>query len=306
MCSGTINTCLGANWCQFWLQLVPWPRDTRHQCLVPCVSLHLWLWGQAGSCLRSRAWGLQDAPCHAEPIPHHLPPVALNFQTAGMEMDLCDGLFSQNGHCGYVLKPAFMRDEGTLFNPSDPSTWQGPGPVTLTIQVWAEEGCWGSCVSVTGALPVPAGQRAILHVPSAQVISGQQLPKVANSKDGAIIDPLVRVEIHGVPADQAHQETKYIENNGEPVVRGPAVPVPALSPTSACSPLPGFNPHWDETLQFQLHMPQLALVRFVVEDYDKTSRNDFVGQFTLAFANIKPGERLLRLRRELLGGSVRC
>eukprot|EP00076_Gallus_gallus_P023666 XP_015145557.1 1-phosphatidylinositol 4,5-bisphosphate phosphodiesterase delta-4 isoform X5 [Gallus gallus] len=162
--------------------------------------------------------------------------VALNFQTAGMEMDLCDGLFSQNGHCGYVLKPAFMRDEGTLFNPSDPSTWQGPGPVTLTIQV----------------------------------ISGQQLPKVANSKDGAIIDPLVRVEIHGVPADQAHQETKYIENNG-------------------------FNPHWDETLQFQLHVPQLALVRFVVEDYDKTSRNDFVGQFTLAFANIKPGYRHIHL-----------
>lgn len=39
-------------------------------------------------------------------------------------------------------------------------------------------------------------------------------------------------------------------------------------------------------------MPELALVRFVVEDYDKTSRNDFVGQFTLAFANIKPGEWL--------------
>ncbi|NXJ13090.1 PLCD4 phosphodiesterase, partial [Odontophorus gujanensis] len=187
--------------------------------------------------------------------------VALNFQTAGLEMDLCDGLFSQNGHCGYVLKPPFMRDEGTLFNPSDPSTWQGPGPVTLTIQV----------------------------------ISGQQLPKVANSKDGAIIDPLVRVEIHGVPADQARQETKYIENNGEPAVRGPAVPVPALSPTNAFSPLTGFNPHWDETLQFQLHVPELALIRFVVEDYDKTSRNDFVGQFTLAFANIKPGYRHIHL-----------
>ncbi|XP_010213678.1 PREDICTED: 1-phosphatidylinositol 4,5-bisphosphate phosphodiesterase delta-4 [Tinamus guttatus] len=155
--------------------------------------------------------------------------VALNFQTAGAEMDLNDGLFSQNGHCGYVLKPSFMRDEGTLFNPSDPSTWESHGPVTLTIQV----------------------------------ISGQQLPKVANSKDEAVIDPLVRVEIHGVPADQAHQETKYIENNG-------------------------FNPRWDETLQFQLRVPELALVRFVVEDYDKTSRNDFVGQFTLPFANIKP------------------
>ncbi|NWY31272.1 PLCD4 phosphodiesterase, partial [Pheucticus melanocephalus] len=162
--------------------------------------------------------------------------VALNFQTAGMEMDLCDGLFSQNGCCGYVLKPSFMRDKETLFNPSDPSSREGPGPITLTIQV----------------------------------ISGQQLPKVANSKEGAIIDPLVRVEIYGVPVDQAHQETKYIENNG-------------------------FNPRWDETLQFQLHVPELALVRFVVEDYDKTSRNDFVGQFTLAFANIKPGYRHIHL-----------
>ncbi|NWX43574.1 PLCD4 phosphodiesterase, partial [Steatornis caripensis] len=162
--------------------------------------------------------------------------VALNFQTAGMEMDLCDGLFSQNGRCGYVLKPPFMRDEETPFNPSDPSSRKGPGPITLTIQV----------------------------------ISGQQLPKVANSKDGAIIDPLVRVEIHGVPADQAHQETKHIENNG-------------------------FNPCWDETLQFQLHVPELALIRFVVEDYDKTSRNDFVGQFTLAFANMKPGYRHIHL-----------
>lgn len=31
------------------------------------------------------------------------------------------------------------------------------------------------------------------------------------------MDPFVRVEIYGVPADQAKQETKYIENNGEEV-----------------------------------------------------------------------------------------
>lgn len=127
------------------------------------------------------------------------------------------------------------------------------------------------------------------------MISGQQLPKVANTKDGAVIDPLVRVEIHGVPADQARQETKYIENNGECYggTRDPAAPrwpIPALpQPPSTRSPFPGFNPRWDETLQFQLHVPELALIRFVVEDYDKTSRNDFVGQFTLAFTNIKPG-----------------
>lgn len=51
----------------------------------------------------------------------------------------------------------------------------------------------------------------------------------------------------------------------------------------------GFNPVWYDTLQFNIQVPELALVRFVVEDYDKTSKNDFVGQFTLPFTCIQPG-----------------
>lgn len=47
-----------------------------------------------------------------------------------------------------------------------------------------------------------------------QVISGQQLPKV-NQKEGSIVDPLVRVEIYGVPQDQNKEETSHINNNGE-------------------------------------------------------------------------------------------
>ena len=38
--------------------------------------------------------------------------MALNFQTPGLMMDLYDGKFSQNGGCGYVLKPAMMRQPG--------------------------------------------------------------------------------------------------------------------------------------------------------------------------------------------------
>lgn len=53
----------------------------------------------------------------------------------------------------------------------------------------------------------------IIHWPLIKVISGQQLPKV-NIKEDSIVDPLVRVEIHGVLMDQAKQETTYIENNG--------------------------------------------------------------------------------------------
>uniref|UniRef100_A0A3Q0R2L1 Phosphoinositide phospholipase C n=1 Tax=Amphilophus citrinellus TaxID=61819 RepID=A0A3Q0R2L1_AMPCI len=161
--------------------------------------------------------------------------VALNFQTAGLEMDLNDGLFGQNGCCGYVLKPDFMSDGNTQFNPEKPEEWEGYKPLRLSIQV----------------------------------ISGQQLPKV-NQKEGSIVDPLVRVEIYGVPQDQAREETGYINNNG-------------------------FNPVWNETLNFTIHTPELALVRFVVEDYDKASRNDFIGQYTLPFTCIQTGYRHIHL-----------
>ncbi|OCT61019.1 1-phosphatidylinositol 4,5-bisphosphate phosphodiesterase delta-4-like [Xenopus laevis] len=161
---------------------------------------------------------------------------ALNFQTAGVEMDLNDGLFRQNACCGYVLKPSFMRHVETTFNPDQPQGTEGYSPVNLSILV----------------------------------ISAQQLPKVENKKEGSIVDPLVRVEIFGAPVDQTKQETKYIENNG-------------------------FNPMWYETLHFKIHVPELALVRFVVEDYDKTSRNDFVGQYTLPFKSIKSGYRHIHL-----------
>ncbi|XP_026157484.1 1-phosphatidylinositol 4,5-bisphosphate phosphodiesterase delta-4 [Mastacembelus armatus] len=161
--------------------------------------------------------------------------VALNFQTAGEGMDLNDGLFSQNGRCGYVLKPGFLRDAEKRFDPEGPQKQDGYQPVILNIQV----------------------------------ISGQQLPKV-NIKEDSIVDPLVRVEIHGVPMDQAKQETRYIDNNG-------------------------FNPVWYDTLHFTIHTPELAVVRFVVEDYDKTSKNDFVGQYTLPLSCMQQGYRHIHL-----------
>ncbi|XP_066509532.1 1-phosphatidylinositol 4,5-bisphosphate phosphodiesterase delta-4-like [Hoplias malabaricus] len=161
--------------------------------------------------------------------------VALNFQTAGTEMDLNDGLFAQNGRCGYVLKPVFMRSLEERFDPDHPEIRDGYRPVNLTVKV----------------------------------ISGQQLPKL-NQKEASIVDPLVRVEIHGVPKDQVKQETRHIDNNG-------------------------FNPMWHETLTFTVHVPELALVRFVVEDHDKTSKNDFIGQYTLPFSCIQQGYRHIHL-----------
>ncbi|XP_060267291.1 1-phosphatidylinositol 4,5-bisphosphate phosphodiesterase delta-4 isoform X2 [Ovis aries] len=160
--------------------------------------------------------------------------VAMNMQTAGLEMDLCDGLFRQNAGCGYVLKPDFLRDAQSSFHPERPIS------------------------------PFKA-QTLII-----QVISGQQLPKVDNTKEQSIVDPLVRVEIFGVRPDITRQETSYVENNG-------------------------FNPYWGQTLCFRILVPELALLRFVVKDYDWKSRNDFIGQYTLPWSCMQQGYRHIHL-----------
>ncbi|XP_013375379.1 PREDICTED: 1-phosphatidylinositol 4,5-bisphosphate phosphodiesterase delta-4 isoform X7 [Chinchilla lanigera] len=159
--------------------------------------------------------------------------VAMNMQTAGLEMDICDGLFRQNGVCGYVLKPDFLRDAQTSFNPER---------------------------------PISPYKAQILLV---QVISGQQLPKV-NTKEKCIVDPLVKVEIFGIHADTARQETNYVENNG-------------------------FNPYWGQTLSFRVLVPELTMLRFVVKDYDWKSRNEFIGQFTLPWTCMQQGYRHIHL-----------
>ncbi|TNN85881.1 1-phosphatidylinositol 4,5-bisphosphate phosphodiesterase delta-3-A [Liparis tanakae] len=111
------------------------------------------------------------------------------------------------------------------------------------------------------------------HIPTQltiRIISAQQLPKINTEKASSIVDPQVWVEIHGVDIDNARDKTHRIDNNG-------------------------FNPRWDCTLSFQLQVPELALVRFMVEDHDHTAKNDFVGQFTLPFISLRKGYRHVHL-----------
>jgi len=61
--------------------------------------------------------------------------VALNYQTCGLMMDLSDGRFMQNGGCGYVLKPAVMRDEIAYFKAGTRDIIPGISPQILHIKV---------------------------------------------------------------------------------------------------------------------------------------------------------------------------
>ncbi|NWX33182.1 PLCZ1 phosphodiesterase, partial [Notiomystis cincta] len=59
--------------------------------------------------------------------------VALNFQTPGTQMELQDGKFLDNGGCGYVLKPEFLRDCNTTFTPQNVGGYSKP--MSLSIRV---------------------------------------------------------------------------------------------------------------------------------------------------------------------------
>ncbi|XP_077365454.1 1-phosphatidylinositol 4,5-bisphosphate phosphodiesterase delta-1a isoform X2 [Festucalex cinctus] len=158
--------------------------------------------------------------------------VALNFQTPSKEMHINQGRFLPNGKCGYILKPEFQRDATSQFDSN-----------ALSYGPWL--------------------RKKTLHV---MVISAQQLPKLNVEKQKSIVDPLVRVEVYGVRADNASKETHHIDNNG-------------------------FNPMWNERFQFDILVPDLAILRLVVEDYDATSANDLIGQYCLPLTCVQNGYR---------------
>lgn len=113
--------------------------------------------------------------------------------------------------------------------------------------------------------PLPAYPKKQLVL---KIISGQQLPKPPDSMlgdRGEIIDPFVEVEIIGLPIDCCKEQTRVVDDNG-------------------------FNPVWEETLSFTLHMAEVVLVRFLVWDHDPIGR-DFIGQRTVAFTSLMPGYR---------------
>eukprot|EP00051_Salpingoeca_urceolata_P000860 m.36692 g.36692 ORF g.36692 m.36692 type:complete len:1137 (+) comp11042_c0_seq1:205-3615(+) len=118
--------------------------------------------------------------------------VALNYQTPDLPWQLNRGMFRQNGQCGYVLKPSYLR----------------------TAELCNQDLLMPTCTSSSGRRP---------RTLRLTIISGQQLPKPSNHAS-EIIDPYVSVTIVGVPADCQEDRTRTIQNNGfNPVWSSPLV-----------------------------------------------------------------------------------
>ncbi|KAJ7963984.1 Phosphoinositide phospholipase C [Quillaja saponaria] len=82
-------------------------------------------------------------------------------------------------------------------------------------------------------------------------------------------DFYTKIYIVGVHADCAKKKTKIIEDNWFPV--------------------------WDEEFKFPLTVPELALLRIEVREYDRSERDDFGGQTCLPVSELRPGFRSVSL-----------
>eukprot|EP00127_Corallochytrium_limacisporum_P000492 Clim_evm21s14 gene=Clim_evmTU21s14 len=104
--------------------------------------------------------------------------VALNFQTDDEPMQINRGKFLDNGGCGYVLKPKYMREPG--FHTFDP---RKPGKEKQTLRI--------------------------------HLISGQRIPKVAGTTAGKDkIDPYVKFKMVGCTQDTQHTKSTMVKDNG--------------------------------------------------------------------------------------------
>jgi hypothetical protein len=123
--------------------------------------------------------------------------VALNWQTStSYELRFNKGRFLDNGGCGYVLKPSYLRAG------SD----EAPPYIVLA----------GS----SGAAVAP--QRALTSV-TIEILSAFGLPKPDRSDRGEIVDPFVRVALEGPGciSGEGPRETTVIDDNGyHPTWRG--------------------------------------------------------------------------------------
>ncbi|XP_055338600.1 1-phosphatidylinositol 4,5-bisphosphate phosphodiesterase eta-2-like isoform X2 [Paramacrobiotus metropolitanus] len=102
--------------------------------------------------------------------------VAMNYQNHNRPTQAYRALFRDNGGCGYILQPEYMRTPGLDYN-----AFKNMRPALML---------------------------------SVRVISGQQLPKPVGTALSDIIDPYVVVQIVGAEFDQQKKSTKFIKNNG--------------------------------------------------------------------------------------------
>lgn len=106
-----------------------------------------------------------------------------------------------------------------------------------------------------------------------RVIAGRHLSR--KDKNKGICSPFVEIEVLGLGCDEKCVRSNTITSNG-------------------------LNPFWNESFAFPVHCPEIALLRFVVEDGDFVGpkTDPFIGQAVFPIDSIRQGYRSIPLKNQ--------
>ena len=222
--------------------------------------------------------------------------VALNFQTSDAPLLMNDGLFRQNGGCGYLLKPERVLGKTTQ-----------PDPVKTVKEKKVDEGDFlddimnnfeevacgeestrklmersTSSEQLRANLEAKEESRMVKVKPlrlKIRVLSGSCLPKPRGAKNGETIDPYVTITVHDVIHGKNATATLATKS---------------LSTKSITDN--GFCPVWNDLKddQFVVHSPDVALVQFSLNEQD-VALDDRVADSVIPLPCLRQGYRSIQL-----------
>ena len=189
--------------------------------------------------------------------------VALNVQTYDAPLRYNEGKFEQNGRCGYILKPPFLR--GNV--PKQPSVHGA--------RVSAYRGC--RCY--------------ILRI---KVIGGMMIPRPSFTSSGGIVSPFVRLRLDGVPEDESRSDVAssvQLGTNRSRASHSFTNVVHKTSPVTAN----GINPVWLEEFSFNIQCIELACLTVSV-CHQGEGEVDEIADATIPVCSLRLGYRAVPLR----------
>ncbi|KAI5640351.1 phosphatidylinositol-specific phospholipase c, Y domain-containing protein [Phthorimaea operculella] len=213
--------------------------------------------------------------------------VALNYQTPDKAMQINVGKFRENGGCGYILKPEYMFEDGcqsvdsSNYNPI-PFWSCGSQLVALNYQTpdkamqinvgkFRENGGCGYILKPEYMFEEgynPYDKRSIEKKVAPWTVKLRVIGARHLCKSGrGTASPFVEVEIIGADYDSGVKlVTKTVSDNG-------------------------INPIWNDIIEFEVANPDLALIRFLVQDEDMFGDPNFIGQATYPLKCLRTGYR---------------
>lgn len=122
------------------------------------------------------------------------------------------------------------------------------------------------------------GKAGLLTV---NVLTGYHLPKPYGAVRGERIDPYVKIRVYSPYGCREKFVTRVVRRNG-------------------------YNPHWNETFQFNVHDVDLSMFHLVCRDKDFGSSDDMIGIFSFPINLLQTGLRYVPLVGMCLTGCRPC